>query len=126
VLYSGVKTGVFDGEGDEVASTSPRDLLTFFRLLGNGYLLSPEASKEMREVLLRQKVNDRLPSLLPEGTRVAHKTGELVAVRNDAGIVYAPSGAYVIAVLGSGVDEGEATAAIARLSRKVYDLFSTT
>jgi beta-lactamase class A len=123
LIVSGVRTGVFDGEGDEVASTSPRDLLTYFRLLGNGYLLGAEASKGMREILLRQKVNDRLPSLLPPSTQVAHKTGELVGVRNDAGIVYSPKGAYVIAVLGSSDDEEEASEGIARLSRKVYDLF---
>ena len=119
----GVRTGVHDGEGDEVASTSPRDMLTFFRLLGNGSLLGAEASKGMRDILLRQAMNDRLPSLLPPNTRVAHKTGELVAVRNDAGIVYSPKGAYVIAVLASSVDEADATLAIAHLSRTVYDLF---
>jgi beta-lactamase class A len=108
-----------------VASTSPRDLLTFFRLLGNGHLLTPDVCEKMREILLRQQVNDRLPSLLPPATPVAHKTGELVGVRNDAGIVYSPKGAYVIAVLGSGVDEAEATEAIARLSRSVYERFVT-
>lgn len=123
LIVQGVRTGVYDGEGDEVASTSPRDMLTFFRLLGNGYLLGAEASKGMREILLRQEVNDRLPSLLPPNTPVAHKTGELVSVRNDAGIVYSPKGAYVIAVLASNVDEEDATLAIAHLSRKVYDLF---
>ena len=123
LIVNGVRTGVYDGEGDEVASTSPRDMLTFFRLLGNGYLLGAEASKGMREILLRQEVNDRLPSLLPPNTPVAHKTGELVSVRNDAGIVYSPKGAYVIAVLASNVDAEDATQAIAGLSRKVYDLF---
>jgi beta-lactamase class A len=40
------------------------------------------------DILSWQKLNTRLPSLLPVGTKVAHKTGTGVRNHNDAGIVY--------------------------------------
>lgn len=115
------RTGVVDGDGDEVAATSPRDVLCLLTLVANGQLLGREPSAEIRQVLFRQRVNDRLPALLPPGTRVAHKTGELTNVRNDVGIVYAPGGTYVLAVLTKDVNEDEAALTIAQLSRRVHD-----
>ena len=40
------------------------------------------------EILSWQKLKTRLPSLLPLGTKVAHKTGTGVRYYNDAGIIY--------------------------------------
>ncbi|MBM3925508.1 MAG: serine hydrolase [SAR202 cluster bacterium] len=40
------------------------------------------------DILSWQKLKTRLPSLLPPGTKVAHKTGTGVRNHNDAGIVY--------------------------------------
>ena len=48
------------------------------------------ARATMREVLLLQQLNDRMPRYLPPGVPVAHKTGSLGgpwAVRNDAGLL---------------------------------------
>jgi beta-lactamase class A len=119
----GTRTGIFDVDGVEVAVTSPRDELCLLTLMAKGQLLGPGVSAEMRQLLLRQRINDRLPALLPPDARVAHKTGELPGVRNDVGIVYARPGTYVVVVLARGVEEGYATAAIARLSRRLYDHF---
>jgi beta-lactamase class A len=48
------------------------------------------ARATMREILLLQQLNERLPRFLPPGVPVAHKTGSLGgpwAVRNDAGLI---------------------------------------
>lgn len=48
------------------------------------------ARTTMREILLLQQLNDRMPRFLPPGVPVAHKTGSLSgpwAVRNDAGLI---------------------------------------
>jgi beta-lactamase class A len=48
------------------------------------------ARRTMREILLLQQLNDRMPRFLPPGVPVAHKTGSLSgpwAVRNDAGLI---------------------------------------
>jgi len=100
--------------------TTPADVLRLLDLMAAGRLVSPDASTAMLNTLLQQQVNDRLPKGLPEGTLIAHKTGELPGVRNDAGVVYAPGGPYLIVVLSQHVDEDEATQAISEISRIVY------
>jgi len=40
------------------------------------------------DILSWQKLRNRLPALLPEGTKVAHKTGTGARNNNDAGIVF--------------------------------------
>ncbi len=118
----GMKETAWNGE-DFV--TTPDDMLRFFELLANRSLLSPEASDEMTAVLLRQKINDRLPAQLPPGTKVAHKTGELADVRNDGGIVFAKNGTYVIVIMSQGINPSTAVQAEARISRMVFDWFGT-
>jgi len=53
-----------------------------------GKAVSQGASIEMKNLLLAQAVDDRIPKYLPENIKVAHKTGELDTLRHDAGIVY--------------------------------------
>jgi beta-lactamase class A len=109
----------------EQISTSPRDLLHLLELLALGRGPSPAASTEMVELMLDQKVNDRLPAQLPRDTPVAHKTGNLDGVVHDAGIVYSPGATYVIALLSEEASDGrQVTQAEAALSRAVYDYFN--
>jgi beta-lactamase class A len=110
--------------GDKI-TTSPRDLLHLLELLALGHGPSPAASTEMVELLLDQRVNDRLPAQLPRDTPVAHKTGNLDGVIDDVGIVYSPGATYVIALLTEEApDAGPVTQAEAALSRAVYDYFN--
>jgi beta-lactamase class A len=98
------------------------DLATLLVAIESGKVLSPESSALMRDVLLAQEFNDKIPAGLPPGTRVAHKTGEITAVSHDAAIVY-PNGRkpYVLVVLTRGIKDGKASAGlIADISRLVY------
>ena len=101
-------------------TTTAADMAALFTLLAQGRVVDKEASQQMLDLLLLQTVNDRLPAALPQGTLVAHKTGNWQNATHDVGIVYAPTGAYVIAVLS---DAAWGSAPIARLSRAVYDYF---
>ncbi len=106
--------------------TGARDCALLLRAIYRGECVSPEASREMLELLLGQTVNDRLPRGLPEGTPVAHKTGDLIGLcRADAGIVFSPGGDYVLCVLsdGQGGEEQEKNA-VAELSARVYGLMN--
>jgi beta-lactamase class A len=98
------------------------DLATLLVLIENGKVLSPESSALMRDILLAQEFNDKIPAGLPPGTRVAHKTGEITAVSHDAAIVYPPGRKpYVLVVLTRGIRDGKQSAAlIADISRLVY------
>jgi beta-lactamase class A len=78
----------------------------------------------MAGLLLSQTVNDRIPALLPAGTRVAHKTGNWSNATHDAGIVFSPAGSYVIVVLTDYGYNVDGASRIARLSRTVYDYYN--
>jgi hypothetical protein len=104
---------------DDTAFTSPADIGQLLETLNSDP--SP-ASARMLRMLERQQHTDRLPVPLPIGVRVAHKTGELPNLRHDAGIVYAPSGAYVfVAMVDDAPGEPAARAAIVDLSRAAYE-----
>jgi len=65
-----------------------------------------------------------LPALLPEGTRIAHKTANWSNATHDAGIIYSPAAGYLIVILSDrGYDDypGETIAALSRLA---YDYYS--
>jgi beta-lactamase class A len=106
-------------QGD--AFSTAADMAVFLEMVVFGAAVSRDASREMLDIMLSQQVNDRLPALLPPGTEVAHKTGDLPEVAHDIGIVYAPQPTYVIAVLS---DRGGEYEPIALLSRAVYDYFN--
>ena len=106
-------------------TTSPADMLLLLEMLALGEAVNPQASAEMVQLMARQRVNNRLPSLLPAGTIVAHKTGNLPGVVNDVGIVYGPSGPFVVAVLVDRTnDEAEATRAMADIALIAYRRFN--
>ncbi len=124
------RLGLRETEIDQGTRTSPRDMLRLLELIAAGRAVSPEASRAMLQLLLAQRVNDRLPLLLPEGVAVAHKTGNLSGLRHDVGIVYSPAGAYVICVLADGLPDSSpehpdpGSRGIAEVSRVVYDYFA--
>lgn len=88
--------------------TSPRDIARFFQLLLDGEIISPEASQEMLDLLTQQMINDRLPALLPDGTRVAHKTGNLPGTVHDAGVIFTDGGPAVVVVMSDDAEDEEA------------------
>jgi beta-lactamase class A len=101
--------------------TTPRDVARFYGLLLDGEAVRRDASARMLKTLLRQRVDDRFPVLLPKGTRVAHKTGNLPGVVHDAGVVYAPAGPVVLVALAQDVpDECRAVGVLRRLAALVY------
>ncbi len=71
--------------------------------------------------LIVSPYRDKLPAGVPDAVPVAHKVGDLPGVEHDVGIVYAPDGPYIVALLASDVpDATVARATIAEASRMVY------
>lgn len=104
-------------------TTTARDLGIIMSALGRGEIGSPESGQEMLDILARQQWRNKIPALLPEGTRVAHKTGSITGINHDAGIVY-PEGAspFALVILTRGFQEPEAAEAVAAaISRRIYD-----
>ena len=50
--------------------------------------INEEVSARMEKLLLEQQINHKIPGYLPEGTPVAHKTGEDDGITNDVAVVY--------------------------------------
>lgn len=84
--------------------------------------VNSQSSQEMIDLLLAQEVNDRIPKYLPEGIKVAHKTGELDNFRHDAGIVYGKNSSYIFVFLSETPAPQDAVENIAQLSKKMYDV----
>ena len=120
-----VLRGVEDGKAFDkglINTTTARDLAIILRAIEEGRAASPEATSEMRQILLAQEFNERIPAGLPAGIRVAHKTGEITAHSHDAAIVYPPARSpYVLVVLTRGIQDGaKASKLIADISSIVY------
>jgi len=121
-----VLRGVEDGPAFRAGlsnTTTARDLGVIMSALGRGEVGSRETSMEMLEILERQHWRTKIPALLPEGTRVAHKTGSITGISHDCGVVFPGTAApYTIVILTRGFeDQAEADALAARISRTVYD-----
>lgn len=111
-----------DGSGNDL--TTPREMARLCEAIEQGVGLSAAAREGMLDIMKRQKFNERIPAGLPENTDVAHKTGSLKGVRNDAGIVYAPAGPYTVAIFSKRLgDEKAGVQAIGDLSRVVWETF---
>lgn len=120
-----VLRGVEDGKAFDrglINTTTARDLAIILRAIEEGKAGSPEATSEMRQILLAQEFNEKIPAGLPAGIPVAHKTGEITAHSHDAAIVYPPGRSpYVLVVLTRGIQDGtRATKLIADISSIVY------
>jgi beta-lactamase class A len=108
-----------EDDGENVATA--RGIGTFFTRLAQRRLLSPAASDRMIARLERTEHRARLPAQLPEGVRVAHKTGDLDGIFHDAGIVFTRGGPRVVVVMTWDAAEASANELIARVARTVYD-----
>lgn len=118
-----VLRGVEDNKAYEKGmnnTTTARGLAILLEAIANGQAVDSDSSRQMVEVLTRQKFNEGIPAGLPPGTRVAHKTGELTKIHHDAAIVFAPR-PFVLVVLVRGMTESKESAALmADITRRIY------
>lgn len=110
-------------EAGQNNTTTSADLAVLLERIERREALSGASATLMKEILLRQELNDEIPAGLPPGTPVAHKTGSITATLHDAAIVY-PAGRrpYVLVVLTRGIpQQSTAQRLIADVSRMVWD-----
>jgi beta-lactamase class A len=101
-------------------TTTARGLELLLEAMAHGEAVDQESSRQMMEILERQKFNEGIPAGLPPGTRVAHKTGEITGIHHDAAIVFAPK-PFVLVILVRGLAEAKDSAALmADITRQVY------
>lgn len=118
-----VLRGVEDGKAFAKGlnnTTTARGLQRLMDAIAHGEAVDQESSKQMIEILERQTFNECIPAGLPPGIRVAHKTGEITKIHNDAAIVFAPK-PFVLVILVRGIaDQKESAALMADITRQLY------
>jgi beta-lactamase class A len=101
-------------------TTTARGLLVLLESIAKGQAVDAESSRQMADILARQKFNEAIPAGVPPGTRVAHKTGELTKIHHDAAIVYGPH-PFVLVILVRGLTESKDSAELmADITRQLY------
>jgi beta-lactamase class A len=113
---------------DQRDSVTPLAMVRLLTGIYRGQWLSP-ASRNFLIATMERCITGkrRIPALLPEGTRVAHKTGTLNNTASDVGIIHLPDGramAVAIYVTGQGGKPGR-DARIAAIARAIYDGYQT-
>ena len=81
----------------------------------------------MYSLLKMQERRNKIPANLPEGVKVANKTGELTGVENDAGIIYSTAKGIDLVVCFMSqdlTDSGAAQASIAQDARLIYGYYN--
>ncbi|MCK8492048.1 class A beta-lactamase-related serine hydrolase [Spirosoma sp. RP8] len=104
-------------------TTTAYDLMVIFEKMAKGQVVSPEASNAMIKVLLDQRFNSKIPAKLPKEVKVAHKTGSIVGVSHDSGIVFLPDGRkYVLVLLSKDLkDDQAAENTLSTVSEMIYN-----
>jgi beta-lactamase class A len=101
-------------------TTTAHGLLQLLDAIAREEAVDQESSRQMIEILERQKFNEGIPAGLPPGTRVAHKTGEITKIHHDAAIVFAPK-PFVLVILVRGLaDIKDSAALMADITRLLY------
>lgn len=105
---------------------TPSGLVSVFRLLREDRLFPESERRQMLDILFAQEFNSMIPSLLPDSTQVAHKTGEISTATHDAGFVLLPGRRpYAVAILTEhppGLDDTQKL--VAKVSRLVYEFIT--
>jgi beta-lactamase class A len=121
-LQRKMQDGAAWAEDRENLST-PDEQARLLELLYKGEILSAGSREEILRILTIPKPG-RIRTLLPEGTRVAHKTGTLSGVVVDVGIVYLADRPFIVSAMGNWLDDpSEAERAIAEVALVAYRYF---
>ena len=100
--------------------TTARALEILLTKIAQGSAVGATADAEMVAILKRQTFHDAIPAGLPDGTPVAHKTGNITKIHHDAAIVYGRR-PYVLVVLVRGIEDQKVSGAlIASISREIW------
>lgn len=113
---------VFDNVG------TPREIGIILEKILKGEIASPESSRQMISLMMRNVSNTALPYYLSDDVLVAAKSGVTAGSVNNAGIIFITSNSHlVLCVFFKRLEEKNperAQLAQAKIARMVYDYFS--
>src|SRR5438105_9857214 len=103
--------------------TTPQEMVRLLEAIYKEKVLNKQATAELIRQLSTLK-QSYIPRSVPENVQVANKPGELDAVRNDSGIVYAPNRPFAMSVMNAyDRDEKAAERAISEVALEAYHYF---
>lgn len=108
----------------------PKDMAIYMKAVYDLQKSNKELGEELIDYLESTVFNDRIPKLLPQDVKVAHKIGNFLDdswgfAFHDVGIVYSDND-YILSVMSKNAgNEAEACDVIANISKKVYDFMAT-
>jgi len=106
---------------------SPDDIAALLELIVTNKIASPRLTGQMLEYMLLCDAREGIPAKIPEGVRVANKTGSVPGTLNDSAIIFASKRNTVIcACLSKGVKHArrkDAMASIAEIGFLAYSAF---
>lgn len=103
---------------------TPREITLLLKLMAQGRISGKSTSAEMLQIMAKQQCREKIPLLLPEGVKIANKTGSLAEVTHDVGVVTTAEHEYVLSIMAGDVtDMVTADRAIAEASKAVYGYF---
>lgn len=92
------------------------------QILKSYYQNELAGSESVIGFMKNQVTRTKIPAGITDGTLVANKTGELANVENDAAIIYADTGVYILCIMTNDLSDTEtARNAIAQTSAVVYN-----
>jgi beta-lactamase class A len=118
-------------ENAEGAFINARQFGSFFQLLFNASFINADDSEKLLQLLSTSEFTQGLRAGVPKGITVAHKFGEATdAVTgedelHDCGIVYYPKQPYLLCLSVRGKDFDAMARAIAHISGRVYEHYSS-
>jgi beta-lactamase class A len=115
-----------------LGSTTARETLMLLEKVHQGKVVSPEVCKEMLGHMKKCDDKLKLKRFLPEKLVVAHKSGTVSDARNDAGILYLPTGPVAVVVLTAKnedkawKDDNAANVLIGRVAQQVVEHYAVS
>jgi serine-type D-Ala-D-Ala carboxypeptidase (penicillin-binding protein 5/6) len=113
-----------------LGSTTAGDMVKLAELVYRKKVVNEDASQKMLEHMFACDDKLKVPRLLPEGTRVAHKTGSVTESRTDAGIMITPAGPIAFGILTDKnkdkrwADDNEGDMFCSKIGSAVYQYFN--
>ncbi len=114
---------LFDAEAQRQGKEntfSPADAGLLLERIYQGTFVSPEMSREAKEILLLQQLKNKLRAMIPRSVPIAHKTGEDSHITHDVGIIYADQ-PFVLCLASNDTDVILAEEAIRRIALVCYE-----
>jgi beta-lactamase class A len=104
--------------------TSAAEMNKLLGIILSGVELSIFSRQSILNMLLACADKSTIPSMLPEGTRVAHKTGTLAYLRGDAGIILSQNPLIMSIFVENFESLDQADEIIGKIARLAFDEFS--